>query len=83
MLRWAILCNVPMENISTADLLRETAHAVQTPLTSISGFAELLLEDAAIQGQARENAQIIFDEANRLSAMLAEFFAEMRGKVGE
>lgn len=68
----------PMENTATAELIRETAHAVQTPLTSISGFAELLLEDESIQGQARENAQIIFDEAWRLADLLSEFFVEIR-----
>jgi len=63
---------------SLSETLRQAAHDAQTPLTSISGFAELLLEDKSVQGNAREHAQIIFDEAARLSGILDRSFAEMR-----
>lgn len=57
--------------------IRKAAHDVRTPLTSISGFAELLIEDASLSPTARENAEIIRDETKRLSEILETFFDEM------
>lgn len=57
--------------------IRKAAHDVRTPLTSIAGFAQLLIEDVTLSADARENAETILDEANRLSEMLETFFDEM------
>ena len=57
--------------------VRKAAHDVRTPLTSIAGFAQLLIEDGTLSADARENAETILEEAKRLSEMLESFFDEM------
>lgn len=54
--------------------IRKAAHDIRNPMTSISGFAELLLEDASLEGRAREYAEVIRTETDKLSVMLDEFF---------
>lgn len=46
------------------------SHEVRTPLTSIMGFAELLLEDENLTGQTREYLTVISEESRKLSGML-------------
>ena len=58
-------------------LVRKAAHDARTPLTSIGGFAQLLVEDGTLTPDARENVEIILDEARRLSEMLDAFFDEV------
>ena len=58
-------------------LIRNIAHDVRTPLTSISGFAELLAEDESLSSGARENLEIIRSEIRRLAEMLEVFFGEI------
>jgi two-component system, OmpR family, phosphate regulon sensor histidine kinase PhoR len=55
--------------------IREMSHDVRTPLTSIMGFAELLLEDETIIGQPREYLEVISGEARRLSEMLNHYLS--------
>jgi two-component system OmpR family sensor kinase len=57
--------------------VRKAAHDVRTPLTSIAGFAQLLLEDGTLSPGARENAETVLEEAKRLSEMLESFFDEV------
>lgn len=57
--------------------VRSAAHDVRTPLTSIAGFAQLLIEDKTLDFDAHENAGIILEEARRLSEMLDAFFEEV------
>ena len=57
--------------------VRKTAHDVRTPLTSIAGFAQLLIEDEALSAGARENAETILEESKNLSEMLETFFDEV------
>ena len=57
--------------------VRKAAHDVRTPLTSIAGFAQLLIEDGTLSADARENAETVLEEAKRLSEMLETFFDEM------
>lgn len=64
-------------------IIRKAAHDARTPLTSISGFAELLIEDASLSQSARENAEIIRDETRRLSEMLETFFDQMTAPPSE
>ena len=58
-------------------MIRNIAHDVRTPLTSISGFAELLAEDESLSPGARENVEIIRAEIRRLAEMLEVFFGEI------
>ena len=57
--------------------IRKAAHDARTPLTSIGGFAQLLLENGTLSLDARENVGIILEEAKRLSEMLDAFFDEV------
>lgn len=50
--------------------MRSLAHELRTPLTAIMGFAELLLEDASITGDAREYLGIISNESQKLAKTL-------------
>ncbi len=55
--------------------VREMAHEMRTPLTSIMGFSELLLEDENLTGQTREYLQVISDESRRLSSVLNHYLS--------
>lgn len=55
----------------------DLAHQLRTPLTSILGFAELLLEDDSITGKSREYLEIILDESQKLSEMISARVADM------
>ena len=61
-------------------LTRSFIHDARTPLTSILGFSELLLEDESLAGQTREYLQIINDEANRLAQLIEKLSAARRAK---
>lgn len=56
------------------------SHEMRTPLTSIMGFAELLLEDETITGTSREYLQIISDESRRMSEMLDHYVSVLRAE---
>ena len=61
--------------------MRKAAHDTRTPLTSIAGFAQFLIEDESLSADARENARIILEESKRLSDGLEAFFAEITGML--
>ncbi len=48
------------------------SHDVRSPLTSILGFAQLMLEDEAITGANREYLELIENDAKNLNAMLLD-----------
>ncbi len=51
------------------------SHEVRTPLTSIMGFAELMLEDESLTGQTREYLTVISEESRRLSKTLNDYLS--------
>ena len=57
------------------NIVREMSHELSTPLTSIMGFAELLLEDESLTGQTREYLTVINDESLKLSSMLNHYLS--------
>ncbi|HBE82221.1 MAG TPA: histidine kinase dimerization/phospho-acceptor domain-containing protein [Pyrinomonadaceae bacterium] len=63
--------------------LHRLSHDLRTPLTSIMGFAELLLEDDSIQGQARDYLSIIAEESKKLADILADHLAEFDSATNE
>ncbi|MEP7149433.1 MAG: histidine kinase dimerization/phospho-acceptor domain-containing protein [Acidobacteriota bacterium] len=68
--------NGSAENESTFEsAVREMSHEVRTPLTSIMGFAELLLEDENLTGQTREYLEVISEESRRLSGILDHYLS--------
>ena len=54
------------------------SHELRTPITSINGFAELLMGDDSVSGEAREFAAIIHTEAQRLSQMINTVLTEVQ-----
>lgn len=55
------------------ELVSMVAHELRSPLTSVSGFSELLLDKSTTRNQAREYATIILNESNRLSDLINKF----------
>jgi signal transduction histidine kinase len=58
-----------------SDMTSLMSHELRTPITSIKGFAELLLLDDSISEESREFLEIISNESQRLSKMLTTFLS--------
>ena len=58
-----------------SDMLSLMSHELRTPITSIGGFAELLVTDERIPADAREFLSIISAESQRVSRMLSTFLS--------
>jgi signal transduction histidine kinase len=58
-----------------SDLASLMSHELRTPVTSIQGFAELVLADETIGEESREFLEIIVNESQRLSRMVSTFLS--------
>ena len=58
-----------------SDMISLMSHELRTPITSINGFAELLMNDETIPVESREFLSIINSESQRLSRMINTFLA--------
>ncbi len=58
-----------------SDMASLMSHELRTPITSIKGFAELILMDETISEENREFLMIIANESQRLSKMLSTFLS--------
>jgi signal transduction histidine kinase len=56
-----------------SDMISLMSHELRTPITSINGFAELLMNDETIPAESREFLSIINSESQRLSRMINTF----------
>jgi NtrC-family two-component system sensor histidine kinase KinB len=65
------------------ELVSMVAHELRSPLTSISGFSELLLDRSTTKAQAVEYASIILKESNRLSELINKFLDISRIESGK
>ena len=54
------------------DFINDFSHEFKTPITSINGFAELLLETDVSEEERRQYLQIIAEESKRLSTLAKE-----------
>jgi signal transduction histidine kinase len=61
-----------------SDMLSLMSHELRTPITSINGFAELLMADARVPADAREFLSIINSESQRVARMLSTFLSVAR-----
>jgi signal transduction histidine kinase len=61
-----------------SERISRMSHELRTPITSINGFAELLMGDTSVSGEAREFAEIIHTEAQRLSQMINTVLTEVQ-----
>jgi signal transduction histidine kinase len=62
-------------------MLANMSHEVRTPLTSITGFAELMADEA--QGQAKRFANLIYDNSQRLLETLGSVLRLSKLEAGK
>lgn len=65
------------------ELVSMVAHELRSPLTSISGFSELLLDPTVNREQSEEYATIILKESNRLSDLINKFLDISKIEAGK
>jgi PAS domain S-box-containing protein len=65
------------------ELVSMVAHELRSPLTSISGFSELLLDPTVNREQSEEYATIILKESNRLSELINKFLDISKIEAGK
>ncbi|MCA9741156.1 MAG: HAMP domain-containing protein [Deferribacteres bacterium] len=65
------------------ELVSMVAHELRSPLTSISGFSELLLDEGVTKEQSEEYAAIILKESNRLSELINKFLDISKIEAGK
>lgn len=63
------------------DLLSSVSHEMRTPLTAISGFAELLVDEQRIPEPQRRQIDIIYQEAEKLNELVNRFLDIRRLKT--
>lgn len=63
------------------DLLSSMSHEMRTPLTAISGFAELLKDEEEVPEQHRRHVDIIYNEAEKLTELVNSFLDVRRLKI--
>lgn len=56
---------------SKNDFIANITHEMNTPLTSIRGYSELLLSGALDEAQTKQAAEILLSQSNRLSKLIA------------
>jgi signal transduction histidine kinase len=68
---------------SQRDFVANVSHELKTPLTSIQGFAQAILDDTANTPEARKQAaQIIYDESGRMHRMALDLLDLARLEAG-
>jgi signal transduction histidine kinase len=68
---------------SQREFVANVSHELKTPLTSIQGFAQAILDDTADTPEARQQAaQIIYDEAGRMHRMALDLLDLARLEAG-
>jgi hypothetical protein len=63
------------------DLLSSMSHEMRTPLTAISGFAELLMNEPEVPEQHSRHIEIIYREAEKLTDLINKFLDVRRLKT--
>ena len=68
---------------SQRDFVANVSHELKTPITSIQGFAQAILDGTASGGAAlRQAAQVFFDEAGRMHRMVSQLLDLARLEAG-
>ncbi|MFN2121247.1 MAG: sensor histidine kinase, partial [Anaerolineales bacterium] len=79
----AMLARVRASQRSQRDFVANVSHELKTPLTSIQGFAQALLEGAAENPEARRQAaQVIYDESGRMHRLAIDLLDLARLDAG-
>ena len=64
------------------EFISQVSHELRTPLTAITGWAETIAYDEAVQGDSLRGIQIISREAERLTGMVMELLEFTRIRDG-
>lgn len=67
---------------SRTDFISQVSHELRTPLTAITGWAETIAFDPAVQGDSLRGINIISKEAERLTGMVKELLEFTRIQDG-
>jgi len=79
----SMVARVESSQKSQRDFVADVSHELKTPLTSIQGFAQALLDNTADTPEARQQAaQIIYDEAGRMHRMALDLLDLARLEAG-
>jgi signal transduction histidine kinase len=79
----SMLARVQSSQRSQRDFVANVSHEMKTPLTSIQGFAQAILDDTADTPEARQKAaQIIYDESTRLHRLSLDLLELARLEAG-
>lgn len=79
----SMLRRVQSSQKSQRDFVANVSHELKTPLTSIQGFAQAILDDTADTPEARQQAaQIIYNEAGRMHRMALDLLDLARLEAG-
>src|SRR5690349_6462283 len=79
----SMVARVESSQKSQRDFVADVSHELKTPLTSIQGFAQALLDHTADTPEARQQAaQIIYDEAGRMHRMALDLLDLARFEAG-
>jgi two-component system OmpR family sensor kinase len=66
------------------DFIANVSHDLKTPLTSIQGFSQAILDNTAADGASRRRAaQIIYDEADRMTRLVNDLLDLSRLDAGQ
>jgi signal transduction histidine kinase len=79
----SMIARVESSQKSQRDFVANVSHELKTPLTSIQGFAQALLDETADTPAARQQAaQIIYNEAGRMHRMALDLLDLARLEAG-
>ena len=79
----SMVARVESSQRSQRDFVANVSHELKTPLTSIQGFAQAILDETADTPAARQQAaQIIYDEAGRMHRMALDLLDLARLEAG-
>jgi len=79
----SMVARVESSQKSQRDFVADVSHELKTPLTSIQGFAQAILDGTADTPEARKQAsQIIYEEAGRMHRMALDLLDLARLEAG-
>jgi two-component system OmpR family sensor kinase len=75
---------VQASNLAQRDFLANVSHELKTPLTSIQGFAQAILDGTVEDAQSQQHAaQVIYDESDRLRRLVEDLLDLARIDAGQ
>jgi signal transduction histidine kinase len=79
-----MVSKVRASQVSTRDFVANVSHELKTPLTSIQGFAQAILDGAAADVETQTAAaQVIYTEASRMQRLVDELLDLTRLDAGQ